>query len=172
MTLTGTQQDVFNALWDLLTACLPADVSVIKGQDNRVAPPKGLDYAVMTYLGQTRLSTDQVEYRDPYPAPGSYLFKQPIEARVQVDLHGPRAADHVVIITTLFRSAYGCEVLRRSGVQPLSTSEPTQLAFINEASQFEDRWSVDLMLQITQTVTVPVVDGYAAAIIIRPTAVQ
>lgn len=49
---------VIQALGDFLDAVLPGYAGSVQGQDNRVAQPKGANYAVLTPMMQRRLSTN------------------------------------------------------------------------------------------------------------------
>jgi hypothetical protein len=90
-------------------------------------------------------------------AAGTRQIEQSTRMTVQLDVHGPSSGDNAQIITTLFRDGYGVEAFEQSGypIAPLYTNEPRQLAFDNGEDQFEDRWSIDLDLQIKPVIGVP-----------------
>ena len=90
-------------------------------------------------------------------AAGTRQDAQATVAKMQVDVHGPRSADNLQVITTLFRSERGLEIFAGTGISvtPLYTSDPVQLPFVNEAQQVEERWVVDLLMQVNPTVTTP-----------------
>lgn len=84
---------------------------------------------------------------------------QPIDLTVQLDVHGPNAADNAQIITTLMRDDYACEFFAaletpQNSVAPLYADDPKQIPFINDQQQYEWRWVVEARLQVNQVVTV------------------
>jgi len=220
MTPSITQDAVNAALSSFLSAILPAGVTIVVGQVNRVASPEG-DYCVMWPLRRPRLSTNvdtpvdskftgsisagvlTVSAVDPVlNGPigiGSVIFgvnvadgttvvapagtgtggvgtynvsppqtvasgtlsagvievEQSTEVVMQVDVHGPASADNVQTISTLFRDGYAVDQMAAAGVTPLYADDPRQAPFTTAAAQFEDRWMVDLHMQIDPTVAVP-----------------
>lgn len=81
----------------------------------------------------------------------------PTDLTVQVDIHGPNATDYARIIESLFRSEYGTTAFANSGIDitPLYCSEIRQIPFINQEQQYEDRWTLDLHLQVNPVVGTP-----------------
>jgi hypothetical protein len=81
----------------------------------------------------------------------------PTRVTVQLDVHGPNGAENTQIISTLLRDEIGCEAFAATGldVQPLYASDPRQMPFINAERQFENRWTIDAVLQANPVVTVP-----------------
>jgi len=180
VTVSITETNVFTALRAFMLAILPSGVSVIRGQVNRVAEPSGPDYVVLTPGTRTRLATNvdaltvtrtglvfvgtggPITFVGSSPisffsATGAKTSQASTQFAVQVDVHGPNASDNAQIITTLFRDEYACDALAASGfeIQPLYASDPQQLAFINGEAQYEDRWGVDLQLQVNPVVSTP-----------------
>ena len=156
VTVTPTQTDILTALRSFLIAVLPTGIEVVRGQINRVPQPLDADFVVMTPLSRERIETNIDSYADGFPdAPGVRTTLQPTRVTVQLDIHGPDSADNAQIITTLFRDEYGCDAFRLSGfdITPLHTSDPRQLAFINAEAQYEDRWSLDVVMQANPVVT-------------------
>ena len=77
----------------------------------------------------------------------------PTKLTIQADIHGPSSADNVQRILTLFRSDYATDIM--INVVPLYTSDPRQMPFINAEQQIENRWSIDLVMQVNPTVVTP-----------------
>jgi hypothetical protein len=79
------------------------------------------------------------------------------EFTVQLDVHGPNSTDNIQALATLFRSEVACYAFKQSGLdmQPLYTSDPRQAAFTNGENQYEDRWTIDAVMQINPIVTTP-----------------
>lgn len=149
-----TQDDVFKALATVLEAIVPGGVEVIQGQVNRVPSPAGPDYIVFwptlnrglstpvaTPVGLTKL--DHVEYL------------QPTEVSIQVDVHGPQAANLAQMITTLWRTPWACDAMAavNPAVQPLHADDPRQMVFQTGEKQLEDRWVIDTLLQANPVTT-------------------
>lgn len=86
---------------------------------------------------------------------GTTEVEQDADCVMQLDVHGPGSTDNAQTISTLMRSAYAVDQLAPSGLAPLYADDPRQLPFINAANQFEDRWSVDVHLQINPVVSAP-----------------
>lgn len=82
---------------------------------------------------------------------------QPMKVTMQLDVHGPKSADNVALITTLFRDEFGVDQFRASGfdVTPLYMSDPRQGPFLNDEDQIEQRWVIDCVMQCNPIVTVP-----------------
>ena len=64
ITLSITEANVFKALGDFLVSVLPVGVTVVRGQQNRVAQPASVDHVVMWPLNKLRLSQNVDEYSD------------------------------------------------------------------------------------------------------------
>lgn len=217
MTPSITQDGITAALGNFLTAILPAVVTVITGQANRVASPEG-DYCVMWPLRRPRLATnvdssadarftgsiaalvmtvDAVQIGSVVPgrqlfgtnvaantiigaqatgptggagtyavsisqvvadgtlSAGATVIEQSTEVVYQVDVHGPAAGDNAQTISTAFRDEYGVSLFAGTGVSPLYCEDPRQLAFQTAAVQFEERWTVDVHMQVDPSIAVP-----------------
>jgi hypothetical protein len=90
-------------------------------------------------------------------AAGVTTLLQPTNLTIQLDVHGPNSANNTQIITTTWRDQYAVDQLASSGfdIAPLYSSEPKQIPFENAEQQIELRWTIDLVLQANQIVTVP-----------------
>lgn len=77
------------------------------------------------------------------------------EVVMQVDVHGPNSGDNAQTIQQLLRSSYGVRLFEGTGISPLYADNPKQMPFINAAKQYEDRWVVDVHLQIHPVIAVP-----------------
>jgi hypothetical protein len=90
-------------------------------------------------------------------AAGTQMLMQPTKVTIQLDVHGPNSADNTQIISTTWRDEYAVDQFATSGfdVTPLYASEPQQVPFINAEQQFENRWTIDVVMQANQVVTVP-----------------
>jgi len=158
VTISITESQVFTALRSFLLGILPAGVEVVKAQGNGVGEPVGGDFVVMNSIATPRLATNVDGYTDPGAggAPGTRNSMQAIEARLQLDVHGPNSGDNAAIISTLFRSEYACIQFAtvNPDIQPLYCENPRQMPFINAQNNYEQRWIIELAIEynpITQT---------------------
>lgn len=97
---------------------------------------------------------------------GVATLLQKAELAIQVDIFGPLSADYAQTISTTFRDQYGVDLLAASGlsISPLYADDPRQMAFVDGEQQYENRWTLEAVLQADQTVTVP--QQFAAALAI------
>ena len=109
-----------------------------------------------------------VASRPLFAGVGEYM--QSTEITVQLDVYGAGSSDNTQIISTLFRDEYACASFSASGydVQPLYTSEPRQMPFITGENQYEDRWSIDVVLQANPVVTAPQQFAGALSVVLVP----
>lgn len=89
-------------------------------------------------------------------AAGTQKMTQPVEYTIQLDVHGPNGADNVHRISTVFRDEYATAAFAAMStggdVQPLYADDPKQIPFVNDQSQYEDRWVLEACLQVNQAV--------------------
>lgn len=86
---------------------------------------------------------------------GTNAISTTTEVVMQVDVHGPHSADNAQTIQQLFRDQYGVDQFAGTGISPLFAEGPRQAPFINAAKEYEDRWTLDVHLQIDPTIFVP-----------------
>lgn len=162
-TPTPAQATVFTALGSFLTAILPAGVYIVQGQANRVPQPSGPDYVVMTPVTVTRISTNVDTWADAVTggtSSGGIVETQSFRVVIQCDVFGPNATDNALMASTLFRGLYAADWFAdrgfaAQGISPLHADDPRQMAFVNGEAQYEDRWSLDVTLQVDQGTLVP-----------------
>lgn len=89
-------------------------------------------------------------------AAGTSQLMQPTKFTVQLDVHGPNSADNAQVISTIFRDAYGVDLFNGidAGVTPLYADDPRQVPFINDQQAWEERWSIESVLQVNPQVIV------------------
>jgi hypothetical protein len=156
VTLSLTEADVFRVLGDYLTSVLPNTVEIIRGQVNRTASPLVSDYVVMTSNFRSRLETNISSWDEVGPNPVVISYLEPTQFVAQVDVIGPGSADNSQVISALFRSENATNFFATSGVdmQPLFVEDPKQIPFIGGEQQFQERWTIDAVMQINPVVTV------------------
>jgi len=103
---------------------------------------------------------------------GTDAIMQKTELTVQVDIHGPASADNVARVSTLWRDAFCVQLCQDAGgfISPLYHSDPRQLPFDNAEGQVEERWSIDLAMQIDPIITVPM--QFASTLTVTPISVS
>lgn len=90
-------------------------------------------------------------------AAGTAELLAPTKLTVQLDVHGPASADNAQKVSTTFRDEWAVDQFASSGldVTPLYCEDPRQVPFLNAESQYEDRWTIDIHLQVNPVVVVP-----------------
>jgi hypothetical protein len=137
------------------------DLEIVRGQGNLVPEPKGNDFIVLTPILRTRLETNIDTLGLPTGSDllnGSLSMMAPTKLMVQADVHGPASGDNAQIVLTAFRDAFAAQWFTDQqivGIMPLYTSDARQIPFINAEQQYENRWTLDLAMQINPVVTVP-----------------
>lgn len=98
-------------------------------------------------------------------AAGGASFLQKLETRIQLDVHGPDGSNNATVISTLFRDAYAVDqfAVLAPDVVPFYADDPRQLPFVNENQQYEDRWVLDVYLQV-DAVTIGIPQQFAGVI--------
>lgn len=215
MTLSITQQQIFSALGDFITAI--TGIPAVVGQVNRVPSLKG-DYAVMWPLSRPRLATNRrtpidakftgsiagqlmtvsavqigtvvpgrkllgtgvtggtlvgAQQSGPVGGAGIYAVsvaqtlalqtlsagvmsvEESTEVIMQVDVHGANSSDNSQVLQQLFWDARAVDELEPFGITPLFAEDPRQMPFITAAKEYEDRWMVDLHMQVKPTIELP-----------------
>lgn len=159
VSLDLTETIIFAALRGWLLTKMAPTLAVVMGQVNRVPEPAGDDFIVMWPLLRVRLETNIHTYfaDDNSPLPDVKTIYQPTRLDVQLDVHGPNSGDNSQIISTLFRDEDATSYFDAgtAAMQALYASDPHQAAFVNAEAQSENRWVIDLSLQINPTVTIP-----------------
>jgi hypothetical protein len=121
----------------------------------------GPGVATGTVLGQRNSDgTWQVSPSQTVPtgtklACGQKTMVAPTEFCVQIDVHGPMSGNTAQMLMTVLRDDYAVSAMDGTGVAPLYATDPRMLAFVNDQSQMEMRWTLEAHLQIDPVVTVP-----------------
>jgi len=158
MNIDYTADQALTQLRAFLLWALP-EWQVLQGQQNNATMPLG-EFVIMTPLHMSALETTRRTYDRPN---GKALNAQGKELRVQLDCYGESAMDAASALAALFRSPASTEWMERYALdggfplrlQVLYASDARNVTFINEASNYEGRWTLDVHLQINQTVTTP-----------------
>lgn len=87
-------------------------------------------------------------------AAGASTKMQPTQVVFQIDVHGEQGFNNTQILTTVFRSQVAVDSLGADfDISPLYASDPRQAPFTNENDQVENRWMLELNLQVNQVVS-------------------
>jgi len=152
--VTPTQAAMFVALQAFIMDVLGLDIDhVVQGLGNGVSMPLN-GFVAMTQIMQTRLATNVDAYNDPTPTMGTKNSQQSTQVTVQLDCYGLNAGDWASILSTLLRDEYACTSLAPS-VQPLHADDPRLMPLIDGEQQYEQRWTVNAVLQINPVVSTP-----------------
>lgn len=121
-----------------------ADGTIISGQTS--GSPGGA--GVYKVSGNQTISAETM-------STGTMSIEQSTEIVMQVDVHGDNSTDNAQVISTIVRTAFAVDQMAATGVTPLYADEPRQVPFITAADQYEDRWMVEIHLQVTPSVATP-----------------
>ncbi len=92
-------------------------------------------------------------------AAGSRDMLQPTNVNIQLDVHGPLAADNAQIIATALCDEYATQKFAEHpggyDVTPLYAEDPREMPFVNGEQQYESRFVIEVGLQANQVVSVP-----------------
>ena len=148
-SLNITQSDIQTVTRGFLLSILDQPIEVIAAQSNRVPEPLTSDFVVMTPLSRVRQSTNTDTWDETIHTNDVLFSASPMTVAIQIDVHGPNSADNVQKIATLWRDFAACDFFTTSGFdgQPLYTSDPRQVPFINAEEQYELRWMLDAYLE-------------------------
>jgi hypothetical protein len=146
MTITEVVSGIMNIGATVFGVGVAANTTVLVQLTG--SPPGGVGtYTIspsQTLAGPVTLSAGQIE------------IEQSTEVVTQLDVHGPNSADNTQIISTLFRDGYAVHQMKGSGVSPLYCDEPRQAPFFDGEQQYEQRWIVDVHMQIDPSISVPI----------------
>lgn len=131
------------------------DVEVVQAQNNRVPTPAKPNFITMTPRSQARQATNENTWLTGDILATSVNHAKSTSYTMQLDVHGPAAADNADKAATLWRDVYACEALAAFGIQPLYADDPQQLPFMNGEEQYTNRFVVNLVYHGTPTVSTP-----------------
>lgn len=149
VTVTPALLDVYASLRAfLLQFVVPSGTEVVRGQDNRVAQPRGA-HVVMQNVTLRKLSTNVHVYADPIVTIQAFT-----ELRMQLDFYGAAAAEWAEAASTLLRDPIGCTSLAPV-CQPLYADMASQSPLITGEHQYLNRYTLDAYIQWNPLVTLP-----------------
>lgn len=162
LSVTPTQDALYRLVKALVVTATGLDPAlVIQGLPNRAAMPAAAPgFAMMQVTATQRLRTNQETWDLTSPSPDHLDVEQGTQVRMQLDLYGGASGDWAVILCTLLRSEYACTVLAGADpanpvVVPLFSADPFLAPLSDSEEQYEDRWTVEAVLQYNPVTSVP-----------------
>jgi hypothetical protein len=173
MALNLTDSDVYNALVAFVGTIVPSGTPVIRGQQNRVPLPN-VDCVVLTTLGAPRRigtnadSTEAVLVDDEITG-----FTAEVEAdfeySVQADFYSTANAESWAMAAELLWRDKIAWYAMPDGVKPLYSDGRQQVPLVPGAeNQWEQRWTMTLVLDYQPTWTQPTQAATSATVIPEP----
>ena len=137
---------MFIEIWEMFAEMFPAFDSskIVRGYQNGMPLP--IDGIVITFITETDL--DQLGYSEvtnPDLISQTITVQTAVKTMMQVDCYGDLGQARARQIATMFKNPYACE--RLQSCQPLDYRPPKNLSFVNEASEYEARWMVEIDMQ-------------------------
>ena len=157
VTLSITESNLFATLGSFLTSILPVGTPVLRAQANRAAETAFPNFVMMTPVLRNKLGMNWTAFSDGYPNnPQVQTNLNPTDVQIQLDIHGPLAADNTQIITTMFWSGWACDQFAAAGfdITPLFNDDPHEVPYMNDQQQIEMRWVTTLHMQVNAVATV------------------
>jgi hypothetical protein len=134
---------------------------VLQSLPNRTAmPPASPGFVVMNLGRLKQLRTPEATWDPTDVAPTAIDLEQGTEVRLQLDLYGAASGDWGAQFQTLLRSEPGCVALAGADYanpvcQPLYASDASQAPLDDSEDQYEDRWTIEAILQYNPVTSVP-----------------
>ena len=137
---------MFIEIWNMFAEMFPTFDSskIVRGYQNGMPLP--IDGIVITFITETDL--DQLSYSEvtnPDLISQTVTVQTAVKTMMQVDCYGELGQARARQIATMFKNPYACE--RLQSCQPLDYRPPKNLSFVNEASEYEARWMVEIDMQ-------------------------
>ena len=137
---------MFIEIWEMFAEMFPTFDSskIVRGYQN--TQPLPIDGIVITFITETEL--DQLSYSEvtnPDLISQTITVQTAVKTMMQVDCYGDLGQARARQIATMFKNPYACE--RLQSCQPLDYRPPKNLSFVNEASEYEPRWMVEIDMQ-------------------------
>lgn len=135
----ASELEIYKDVRDWLLTIHP-DAKIVKGYQNNASVP--IDAIVMTILFTEKL--DQLSTYYDGAASELTVFESE-QVRMQVDFYGDPSFDRAVKTSTIFKSLLTTNAME--SIQPLNCTAPRNMTYVNNASQYEKRYMLELELQ-------------------------
>lgn len=165
MNVAPPQLDVYIAVQSFVMAVTGLGMpNVIQGLPNRTSLPPAVPGFVSMQLTRAKQLRTPEETWDPTDvAPTSLDVEQGTELRLQLDLYGTASGDWAVMLQTLLRNEAGCVALGPT-CQPLYASDAQLAPLEDDEAQYEQRWTIEAVLQYNPVTSVPMQFADTAAV--------
>lgn len=126
-------------------------LKVLRTPVNRASMPNA-PYVAFTPGLRRPLSTN-VSNNDA----NSRTVRRPEQMSFQLDCYGAGSAELAETLNVLYRDQYACDVFAASGLEivPLYAGDIQQAPFVNDADQYEERYTFEIELQVNSSIIVP-----------------
>lgn len=135
----ASELEIYKDVRDWLLTIHP-NAEIVKGYQNNASVP--IDAIVMTILFTEKL--DQLSTYYDGVASELTVFESEL-VRMQVDFYGDSSFDRAVKTSTIFKSLLTTNAME--SIQPLNCTAPRNMTYVNNASQYEKRYMLELELQ-------------------------
>jgi hypothetical protein len=159
VSATGTRTAIeVNVTEDMICRAVRAYIksiaptlSVQRTPVNRASMPNGA-YVSFTPGLRRALSTNRA-FNDA----NSRTVDRPEQMSFQIDCYGAGSAELAETLNVLYRDVYACDLFAGLGFDgaPLYAGDIQQAPYVNDADQYEDRYTFEIELQINSRVIVP-----------------
>lgn len=146
---------ITRALGDMIGQRVWPGLPVVRGMVDRVPPPRGRQYAVVTPLTAQPAGTTLHGYARPANVAdmGAQEVRQRLIRRVQVDFYGANADAMCATFAALANDARGVDFCAPYGVTPLYTGAAQAMPEPDGRENWTNRWTVDVFVQFDAAVT-------------------
>ncbi|MBO1326051.1 hypothetical protein K2X14_10205 [Acetobacter sp. TBRC 12305] len=143
--LTPTQSQLYAAFRAWLVSVLPGGVQVVRGQQNRAAPPL-CAFVTMLITGSERLATSGWRYTAT-----TREVSEAVQISLQLGVFGPDAHDHAQAVAALWRDMQAVDFFTAQAmpITPLYVSHARQVPLSDGEHQYQACWMLDLDMQVT-----------------------
>ncbi|WP_215762195.1 LIC_12616 family protein [Acetobacter sp. P1H12_c] len=151
LLVTPSEKEIYTAVKAWITSILPFSITIRQGQLNDVPAPVD-PFMLMTIIGRERIATNGWTYTET-----ERVVVEQTRISMQISAFGQGSGNLIQSVLMLWRDMSAADALAASGlpIAPLHTSDIRQLGFINAEKNYEDCWSVDLILQANITTRIP-----------------
>ena len=156
MTPSITDVQIFTALRAGLLAIVPAGTDVLRGEVNRVPEPIGENFVIMSPRTRGRLSVG-VETWTPVD-PSTIDVETSTDIAVQLDVHGPVAADLASVLVAALQSSWAFDLFAAQDpavLAPLYAADPQFMPFVNGEQQTEWRYVIEAHFEAKPVLSTP-----------------
>ncbi|MFT8675934.1 MAG: hypothetical protein ABF791_08715 [Acetobacter sp.] len=149
--LAPTQSQLYAGIRAWVAGLLPIGVQVVRGQQNRAAPPLAA-FVTMLITGREPLATAGWRYtattRD---------ISETACVSLQLAVFGPDAHDHAQTLCAAWRDRQAADFFILQGIPaaPLYVSHARQVPLSDGEHQYQACWMLDLDMQVTFSLSLP-----------------